>query len=899
MRVNKCLWMGAAMFALATTGCGDGANCGAGTVEVDGECIPASMIMCGPGTVNDGMGNCVPDMSVCGAGTTFDPATGMCNPDVTCAAGTVAMMGECVPDGTVICDDGTVFDPATGTCMLAEGACAEGTVLLDGVCRPADDALVPDVNAAAEPDDSLFNEGTAGSFTPPAVGEMTTLGGCIEPADWDMDGVTDFDIDIFNFNVAGPTYLRVNADGLGGLAAGFAIQGQDVALLRVGVNLVGDTSERHVYLPAAGAYSLIVFDSRTLDLPNISSGIGFATPVGGPDACYYVTVESKTIPTPTDITGMTDSMGTLSDEPTFLQLAPTTAAVYDLQVTEDSPAATGILSVSVGDAIAGGTRTVAPKASMADPLLVVVTDVVNISFDPVDWTLDIREVPEISMDGTVTLTHGDEPLLMAIPATAGDVLHFGYSSAAGDSLDIALVTPDFTSGSFITPFGGASVGDEYFYAVDSGSYVVQIENLNGTVGMDYDVDVTISSQTPPVLTAGAATTLTLQDTRTFAFIDTSANIWSRYSFSSFMGAGFTEVDVRFWADDSFILAGLGVGSESSVTDVFGRIHGLEMGENRLVEINDADGFDMDESVDVLFDSEMFEDITTVVGTPEMRAGDAVPADGAHYYFLRGNIGELLTFTATGASSTNVVIDQLDTRVRSIENVDASGVDEAEVFTTAFGEDGWIALSVSAGAAGGMVDVDISVEPPPYSVSAGTSTFATICTGSNDVGLIDDGSGFGGSDDGLSNPITLTTFGSGFNFFGTSESTIVVSSNGWLSFGTPADSEPFLPSIPTAGGDADNLIAVHALDLTDIGVCMTEEAGRIVLEWNGRTFTGSNTVEMQVILLGDGSIETVYGPNHAVPPNPDRVGVENSDGSIGVRSTLSPDPGTAILFTPAP
>src|SRR5678815_2327964 len=71
---------------------------------------------CGPGT-HDQDGVCVPD------GTT------------NCGPGTIEMNGQCVPDPNVVCDDGTVFDPATGTCVPDDSVCGDGTVLIDGVCR--------------------------------------------------------------------------------------------------------------------------------------------------------------------------------------------------------------------------------------------------------------------------------------------------------------------------------------------------------------------------------------------------------------------------------------------------------------------------------------------------------------------------------------------------------------------------------------------------------------------------------------------------------------------------------------------------------------------------------------------------------------------------------------------
>jgi hypothetical protein len=52
----------AALSVGAATGCGDtGAECGAGTIEMDGACVPTA--------------------DICSEGTTFNATTGMCDPE--------------------------------------------------------------------------------------------------------------------------------------------------------------------------------------------------------------------------------------------------------------------------------------------------------------------------------------------------------------------------------------------------------------------------------------------------------------------------------------------------------------------------------------------------------------------------------------------------------------------------------------------------------------------------------------------------------------------------------------------------------------------------------------------------------------------------------------------------
>src|SRR6478752_133762 len=94
-RMRNCL------VALVTLGCALG--CGDNSRE------------CGPGT-DDVLGECVPSGG-CAFGTTLDPDS-----------------GDCVPDGPVVCSEGTVFDALTGTCKIAPSSCRDGTVLIHNAC---------------------------------------------------------------------------------------------------------------------------------------------------------------------------------------------------------------------------------------------------------------------------------------------------------------------------------------------------------------------------------------------------------------------------------------------------------------------------------------------------------------------------------------------------------------------------------------------------------------------------------------------------------------------------------------------------------------------------------------------------------------------------------------------
>ncbi|MBA2663539.1 MAG: hypothetical protein H0U74_14720 [Bradymonadaceae bacterium] len=170
----------AILTALAATsmlaaGCGGGAECGTGTVERDGQCVPRTStetLECGAGTIltdgacvldNSGCGTdtvleagvCVPAASVCGVGTTRDSATGRClgGTDIECGAGTTPTAGRCIPSAEAcadktrlqnglcvidpaICGTGTLLDANTGNCVATavDVECGDGLAFTDGKC---------------------------------------------------------------------------------------------------------------------------------------------------------------------------------------------------------------------------------------------------------------------------------------------------------------------------------------------------------------------------------------------------------------------------------------------------------------------------------------------------------------------------------------------------------------------------------------------------------------------------------------------------------------------------------------------------------------------------------------------------------------------------------------------
>jgi len=287
-------------FSFSILACGgEGTECGPGTTEQDGVCVP-DIIECGDGTVLQG-DQCVPicgnnqywdgtqcvDTPECAAGTTFNPTTGECEP---CPAGQYwnGTACEVVPE----CDTTTTFNTQTGKCEPDEDACGPGTVFINGQCVP-EELPDPDVVESTDPDGSV-------EFNLPAAGESISLGGVVdEPVDTNGDGYPDGDWDMFTVDVPAGTYLRINATSEGATLPAFTVMSTQVdaggspLYVRYTFNPNGLDSEREFYFPVDDTYTIYVTDYNQM--------VSTLVPVGGDDFTYYVTVENLGTPVIPDI----------------------------------------------------------------------------------------------------------------------------------------------------------------------------------------------------------------------------------------------------------------------------------------------------------------------------------------------------------------------------------------------------------------------------------------------------------------------------------------------------------------------------------------------------------------------------------------------------------------------
>ena len=351
------------VLVLGLAACGDNSQeCGPGTIDRDGVCMPAAP--CGVGTIDDGM-------------------------------------GECIPDGTIVCAEGTRFDPVTDRCLLDPNACQGGTVAVGNVCVDPTTQLVADLEEAAEPNGrGLLGET---SQNPAGVILLRPLGGMpfvihghISPfQDSNGDGQIDADIDAYELSITGATVLRITATGLAGLDGGFVAiaegSGPRSRWRRLSFDPSGHATRRDVYLPVAGTYAIGIADARTLLLPGSSA-----------NGEYYVTVEQLDVQAPMALTlsaGAATATGMFTGAalPYEVMLTAGTATIK-LAIPAVQVQASEVVLSAAGAVLAVADETGSPaqaSLTVAAPATtpILVDDVFDYAGAPTPYTLTVRVVP--------------------------------------------------------------------------------------------------------------------------------------------------------------------------------------------------------------------------------------------------------------------------------------------------------------------------------------------------------------------------------------------------------------------------------------------------------------------------------------------------------------------------
>ncbi len=904
----------ALMGTTAAAGCGDDTKCGPGTVKMDGACVPTDEV-CADGTVfNPDTHTCDPDTSTtCGDGTIL--VDGTCVGTLDCAAGTTQVGDECVPDGSVICTGNTMFDMDSGTCVPDPDAICEGDLVFvteTSTCVDPDSLLegMADVLELAEPNDPAFNDGAMAQVVDIADGDGTFYG-CVEPMDFDDDGVIDSDFDYFQITVDAPTLLNVRADGINGLSAAIQVLGTDGDLVDQGwtrllLDLSGDDAEGKIFLPTAGDYFIVAADSRSLYT---------GEPAGGTGQCYFVQLATEAPPMPTAITPGTPVTGSFGD-PMFYELTSTEGQLLFAELSEldadgavaDAGAVQGSFVVTVDGAFrtnattdnSGAANGAAPGLGDGSTVWFVVDSVFNFSLTDVDYRLELSdsEAEAMPADGTVTLTHSDEfARFLYFDATEGDVVRIQMTAA--DPIRIDVINQEFNRADTLCT--GCSNLDEYVAISRTGTHYVRLFNTDGAItdGDTYDLTFTRTHITPTALMRDTAASADLSaNDRAFFTADLSTADWARFGVLNLMNL--TEVEFRLYPAGEFGVLDDSLTPEDGDSAMDGApFERLYFGEGKpfLISVSDVAGHDGDETFDVIVGEVPFTDLGTVMpGMDVMRAGETVPADDSVRYVLNAEPFSRITIDMTNLDG---VVDgglaTLDREANPVDIANDNGLGGAEQLVVVVPDSGRLVFAArDMASTGGTYDLGVSAEPPPYSVAPSMVDFTSVCPSQGGTGTAT----LAGEDDEISSAFDLTA-GTPFpfSFFGNTVTEFTISSNGWLTF------EPGYMGSSSLAPSQANVIAPFATDLVMDEVCTFRDADTYTIEFRGATydFFGAGVpVEMQVVLHTSGRIDFVYGSGHQKELEPgDFVGLINDDASIRMGlSDLAPAP-TSVTWTPAP
>lgn len=880
-----------------------------------------------------------------------------------CGENTTLVDGRCVgTGGPPMCTDGTILDTASNSCVIDPNACQGGTVLIDNKCQDPTAGLTVDVTEGAEPNGAGFVEVSqqpAGILNLKPEGEPLVIKGTINPfRDADGDGQRDADYDLYFFEVNQPTLLDVTVDGVNGLMGAFVVLAADETnpalntasgWIRYGMNVTGDMSKRQVFLPAAGAYAIVIADTRSMYLDASSPpAAGYGGAAGGPDAEYYATIKRVAMPAPTPI-ALTDGAGSVEDtigsELKFYSAPLGTG--FNEAVMMAETANPGIVVLRNGEYRASADQyieqsifgaTLVPAEILAlgfkasDTAVIVADYTYNYGPDPDHFTLALR-----ASDGAALSRNGgtaSQPVRSDAPQSFFDYSLFYYDVSAANEItgfDLAWSTPVdgllvdedlFIIGNFTYVPGEGFYGDtweEYKGLIRhpyAGRYYFVVYDPFGDPETDtIEAESTIETVQAVAVTKG--TPLTGQavntDYGTTPFTYTAGKAtdpWQRFNAS---GDGTGDIELRFFNTSTAYgrLSPLDA-SYPPVDDVVPLFEDLfaEDGSapgGRILLDDPTDTFlvlavteNNAGTLDLDFAPEAVVNLGTIavgssVELADQELGGAVEAQR---YIARTTAGNGFNITVSSQS------DDLDTQFRAVAanlTTLAAFDDNGKVMAG----NGWAAFVVTpvgTVATTEMFTLNVAaIAPGSYTVANGTSTYSDACSGGSTVPLVADGTGLGpANDEGLSAPIAPPP---GFEFFGFAAPSFRVSSNGFLTFAPISQAYWNNADIPNEAAP-NGLVAPYWDDLGGVSVCRKTVGNKLIIQWTGSPYSGSGSVRTQVILDGDTStIELVYASNHTMNGASATIGVEDVSGKVAFKVGFNQSgvvgPSTSKLFTPAP
>lgn len=893
------------------------------------------------------MAGCGDNSAQCGPGT--KDRDGVCTPTATCGAGTTPdiVTGQCVPDGTMVCTDGTVFDPGTNTCKVDPNACQDGTVLIGGHCVDPTAGLVVDVEEAPEPNGlGLLGEASnnpAGIVTLKPVGQHFVVHGKITPfEDNNGDGINDADIDAYRLTVTGPTLLHVTADGVHGLAAGFVAL-DDVAptsslatWIRYGINLTGDTSDRQLFLPAAGTYLLAISDTRSLFLQGGAAGSDVAE--------YYVTIDAVNMPAPTALTTSTVT-GKIGGD--VVLYTPTMGTGINA-VTLDMPAVQANASVvllnngafeTFGDEGTGPAQALILGLLANDTPMIVVDDTYNYAIAPVDYTLTVTTSdasPLSTTGGTVTepeqtntapASAGDAPLLdqFYFDTTAADQtvgLSLAWNHAVrGELFDSGLnIVATFSSLGTTAPTWTTYKG--LLRIQHPGRYTFIVYDPTGTAGttqLSATSTITVLDATP--IAEGTPTASIAVDPVLRAVpltYDTGTDPWQLFDVAGANTGGQTasvyDAAIAYGRLDTLTSSTGPVTGD--VTPIFAHTYPVAGGAIGRIVLDDPTSWYVEVSaaapaatatINVHFDKRAIIDLGTIAAGDSAQStnnplGGTTTTGYVLYRSAGGDPAAITVHPQVGPLNTRFQFVNADESPSgAVINTSNNGDDTTTLVTT----HPWTAFEVSAVAnppTTQQYDVTVAVGTPiAYGDAAGTTAFTSICGtgGAVDILFAADGTGNGpANDEGLSAAIAAPA---GMTFYSAPVTTLRVSTNGWLTFGTPVDAAFANQNIPDAA-QPNGVVAPYWDDLANVTACRKQVGTKLTIQWDGTLLGQATAVHAQAILDGaTGTIELVYAATQAATGDSATIGLEDPAGANAALHSFNTaaaiTPGQSRLFTP--
>ncbi len=719
-RMHKCsagLAVMAIAVALSGLGCGDNSrDCGPGTIEEAGSCIPAA---------------------TCGFGTREHPET-----------------GECLPDGSVVCSDGTVFDALTGSCKIDPAACQNGTVLIEDSCLDPTANLVIDAQEGPEPNGLGFieqSEAQAGNITLKGIGNGAfVVHGTIDPwRDFNSDGTLEPDVDTYLVTTDVPTFLRITADGVGGTAAGFVaiaeVEGDDPLAdwQRVGLSLVSDTSVRQVYLPRAGTYRLAIADTRTL-IEYVTAGFATAAP-GDETSEYYVSLAEQAQPAATLLAvsnGTATVTGTLASDELAVYAVQLGSGLNTVRLAMPSALATAAFVVTRdGEFAVDARETSSPARALVGDVapttntLIIVDQAYTLLPTSVSFTLDVTvsNAAVLSTTGGMVsalattnvgtdfsrlnlwsfeVANDDAILGMQLawsPAIVGEIYDASGVRAASFTSTASNVTWSTYSGLVRLPTAG-----RYYFAVYAPS---------ASSSTTLTVTSTISELTPAAVTSGTPLTAPVNTFRSVPFTyDAGTEPWQQFDVAGVNTGGQT---ASFFAP-AYTYGRLDPLASSvgtlgpNVPPIFSFTYPTSGGPRGHVMLSDGT---QDYLVTVRATAPTTSPTVTLDFGPRVNATDLgftttmvtrtgetlAPAAPARLYLVRTLVGKSVTITVTPTSNLNTQFRRLrndETALGALINTSTNGAD-VETFTQNGAE--WTAFVVSsAGNLSGSRTFDVAV-----------------------------------------------------------------------------------------------------------------------------------------------------------------------------------------------